>query len=76
MRAGPDSEVDRLDSDAEVLEENVGHRRVVVLTGVHELGCKASALLHRMDYRSNLDEIRAGADDEHRSWKSPSHSAE
>ena len=49
---------------AELLEEDLRHRPVVVLAGVDDdVAAVRLALAHRADHRRGLDEVGAGADD-------------
>ena len=65
MRAGADAEEDVGPRQPELVEEHVGHLRVVVLPGVHEQPLHPGIELAQgtVDGR-RLHEVRAGTDDE------------
>src|SRR6185437_2297816 len=63
VTCGPDLEIDRGRGDLELLEEAVGHERVVMLAGVHDEMLHTLPLAEGMGDGRELDEIRAGTDD-------------
>ena len=61
VAAGPYFEIHMGLGNPELLEEDVGHRRIVVLAGVDDAKWNTSIRLQRAYYRRKLHEIRPSA---------------
>ncbi len=62
MGIGPNLQQDVGGADSELLEEDIGHARVVVLTGMDQADAAAGWGLQRAEQGCDLHEIRPGAD--------------